>query len=86
MIKGVQKFNRLTAGELMARPTYAEEFQNIRENYNKVVIPNDPDSFARSQRSFNESGESRVANEIKINLGTLDTIKTNEYAKEKNSP
>ena len=55
MIKGVQKFNRLTAGELIARPTYAEEFQNIRENVNKVIVPNDPESWMRSQMSDNES-------------------------------
>ena len=60
MIKGVQKFNRLAAGELIARPTYAEEFQNIRENVNKVVVPNDPESWMRSQRSLLNSEESRV--------------------------
>lgn len=26
LVKGVQRFNRISASELMARPTYAEEF------------------------------------------------------------
>lgn len=29
---------KLTATELMARPTYVEEFQNIRDNVNKAVM------------------------------------------------
>ena len=28
----------MTADQLVARPTYAEEFQNIRENVHKVVL------------------------------------------------
>ena len=28
----------MTAEQLVARPTYAEEFQNIRENVHKVVL------------------------------------------------
>jgi hypothetical protein len=28
----------LTATELMGRPTYVEEFQNIRDNVNKAVM------------------------------------------------
>ena len=38
IIRGVQKQTELTATELVARPTYAEEFQNIRENVHKVVL------------------------------------------------
>ena len=30
---------RLTATELVARPTYVEELQNIRDNVNKAIIP-----------------------------------------------
>ena len=33
---------------MIARPTYAEEFQNIRENVHKVVVPNDPESWMKS--------------------------------------
>ena len=59
LIKGIAKFNRLTAAELIARPTYAEEFQNIRENVHKVVVPNDPEAWMKSQYS-QLSDESRV--------------------------
>ena len=30
---------RLTATELVARPTYIEEFQNIRDNVNRAILP-----------------------------------------------
>ena len=42
LVKGVQKQSKLTAKELIARPTYAEEFQNIRENVHKVVLSSLP--------------------------------------------
>ena len=38
LARGVQKLNNMTAEQLVARPTYAEEFQNIRENVHKVVL------------------------------------------------
>ena len=38
IIRGMQKLNNMTADQLVARPTYAEEFQNIRENVHKVVL------------------------------------------------
>ena len=44
-MKGVQRFNKISANELMARPTYAEEFQNIRDGVNKVIVPNDPEAW-----------------------------------------
>ena len=45
LMKGVQRFNKISANELMARPTYAEEFQNIRDGVNKVIVPNDPEAW-----------------------------------------
>ena len=36
---------------MMARPTYAEEFENMRGNINKFVVPNDPASWMQSQLS-----------------------------------
>ena len=35
----------------MARPTYAEEFENLRGNINKVVVPNDMGPLIQSQPS-----------------------------------
>ena len=37
LVKACQQQTRLTARELVARPTYAEEFENIRESVQKVV-------------------------------------------------
>ena len=67
MVRGIQKFNRITAAELLARPTYAQEFQNIRENVHKIVVPNDPEAWERSQKDKTESNESRVKLQKSIN-------------------
>ena len=37
LVKACQIQSRLTATELVARPTYSEEFQNIRDNVHKAV-------------------------------------------------
>ena len=42
----------------MARPTYAEEFQNIRDGVNKVIVPNDPEAWMQSQCGESFSGGS----------------------------
>ena len=34
------------ATELVARPTYVEEFQNIRDNVHKAVAPNNDGSYS----------------------------------------
>ena len=38
LIKGAQRQTKTTANELVARPTYAEEFANLRENVHKVIV------------------------------------------------
>ena len=45
LIKGVKKQTTMTSNELVARPTYAEEFQNIRENVHKVVLSSLPEDW-----------------------------------------
>ena len=40
IVKACQIQTRLTATELVARPTYAEEFVNIRDKIHKAVTPN----------------------------------------------
>ena len=61
----MQKQTELTANELVSRPTYVEEFQNIRENVHKVVLNTLPDDWAdetskhyyhRSQTSMRAGG------------------------------
>ena len=39
-----QKQTRLTATELVARPTYVEEFENLRDNINKAIMPRDEEA------------------------------------------
>ena len=39
-----QKQTRLTATELVARPTYVEEFMNIRDNVSKAIMPRDDEA------------------------------------------
>ena len=34
----------MTAAELLARPTYVEEFQNIRDNVNMAIKPRENES------------------------------------------
>ena len=53
LVKACQVQSRLTANELVARPTYAEEFQNIRDSVHKAVAPNYDGTFSDvgSQRS-----------------------------------
>ena len=46
IVKGCQLQTRLTASELVSRPTYAEEFQNIRENIHKAVVPENDGTFS----------------------------------------
>ena len=46
VIKGLQKQAELTAHELMQRPTYVEEFQNIRDNVHNVVLSTVPADWA----------------------------------------
>ena len=39
----------MTADELVGRPTYKEEFENVRHNVNKIIIPgmNQQDSMSQ---------------------------------------
>ena len=46
LIRACQQQSRLVANELIARPTYAEEFQNIRKDVHKVVAPNNNGTFS----------------------------------------
>lgn len=39
LVKGAIMQTKLTATELVARPTYAEEFANIKDNVNKAIRP-----------------------------------------------
>ena len=50
LIRGSQKFNNMTADQLVARPTYAEEFQNIRENVHKVVLSSLDQDYVDAQK------------------------------------
>ena len=38
MIRGMKKQTELTAKELVGRPTYKEEFENVRHNVHKVIL------------------------------------------------
>ena len=46
LIRGSKEQTVLTANELVARPTYAEEFQNIRDNMHKVVAQGSDGAFS----------------------------------------
>lgn len=46
LIRGAKEQTMLTATELVARPTYAEEFQNIRDNMHKAVAQGDDGNFS----------------------------------------
>ena len=37
LVKCAQQQTKLTASELVSRPTYLEEFENIRDNYVKAI-------------------------------------------------
>ena len=39
LVKCAIQQTEVTASELIARPTYVEEFQNIRENLKKAIKP-----------------------------------------------
>ena len=41
LLKMAQQQTKLTASELVLRPTYKEEFQNIRDNVHKAIQPRD---------------------------------------------
>ena len=66
----MQKQTELTANELVSRPTYVEEFQNIRENVHKVVLSTLPEDWAdetskykfhRSKTSMHGAGSSEIS-------------------------
>ena len=46
LLRSFQNLSKLTATELMARPTYAEEFQNIRSSVHKAVAINNDGSYS----------------------------------------
>ena len=39
LIEGTSKLTRLTASELVLRPTYVEEFENLRDNMKNQAEP-----------------------------------------------
>ena len=50
MIRGVQRQTQLTAEELTHRPTYQEEFKNVRENVHRVVLGSFNEDWAESKK------------------------------------
>ena len=38
LLRGCQQLTEVIADEMIARPTYKEEFENIRHNVNKVIL------------------------------------------------
>lgn len=46
LLRACQVLTKLTASELVARPTYAEEFNNIRSNVHKAVAQNADGTFS----------------------------------------
>ena len=78
--KACQVQTRLVATEMIARPTYAEEFTSIRENIHKVVIPNNDGTFSdlgsqRSGRSFRSITKSRKPKKkMQVEIPTKDVI------------
>ena len=46
LLRSCQNLTKLTATELVARPTYAEEFQNIRSSVHKAVTMNNDGSYS----------------------------------------
>ena len=48
LIKGCQEQSKVFAIELINRPTYAEEFQNIRDNVHKAVITANQSHYTNS--------------------------------------
>ena len=41
LILGVKELNKVMAHELVSRPTYSEEFKNLRDNMQNIVLSND---------------------------------------------
>ena len=46
LLKACQQQSKLTAVELLARPTYSEEFQNLRSSLPKAVSINQDGSYS----------------------------------------
>lgn len=62
LIAGAKQQTKITARELVARPTYAEEFDNLRDNLNPKVMQDYSgiDDFdARSSMQTNQGAHKR---------------------------
>ena len=60
LLMGCKQLSRLTATELVARPTYTEEFQNIRDNVHEIVTPQMSDNQSSNSKISKPSQQKRI--------------------------
>ena len=61
IVKCCQQQTRLTATELVGRPTYVEEFNNIRDNINLAIKPKEEENVVIDEDWDNISHYSKVS-------------------------
>ena len=64
LLRGCIQLTQLTADEMVARPTYKEEFENIRHNVHKVIL----NTSNMDESNGLESSLSRVTKQKSGNL------------------
>ena len=79
LIRCCQQQTRLIANELTARPTYAEEFQSLKDNMKRVVAPNDDGTFSEIESRLSRQHSIDDSRSFQLNLDAVSSEHRNSF-------